>query len=193
MAFTLICYYTKNSEYEKSANLLYAAATALGVQCYFLGIDDRGSWGKNTEYKAEFVLDCLGALDTDIAYTDADSMIHAYPSLFENVMDCDMLVRCQNFPWHKNEFLSGTFCLRNTPEVKRMVQEWVKQVLMGKTVRNDSRTWEQYKMGRAIMSSGIKWKQLPVEYICFDLIEGAEGKVESPVITHYQYSRKYAK
>ena len=74
-----------------------------------------------------------------------------------------------------------------------MVREWGKLVFMGKTVRSNPSTWEQYHMGRAIISTGINWKQLPVEYICFDHIEKTEGKISSPVITHYQYSRTHAR
>ena len=62
MEFILIAYYTTGSVYEESAMALLESAKKLNVQTHFLGISDRGGWGKNTEYKPYFVRDAMLAL-----------------------------------------------------------------------------------------------------------------------------------
>jgi hypothetical protein len=181
------------SIYEQSAIELEKKAAALGLSCHVLGIPDRGDWCRNTEYKPFFVRDCMGRFpDKDIAYTDADSEIHRYPSLFDSP-NADALVRIQDFAWRKAECLSGTFFLRNNEKCKAMVHTWINKVSAGKTVRSKPETWEQHRLGEALRESGVDWAQLPHEYVYFDHIEKAEGRVEFPVFTHKQYSRKQLK
>jgi len=190
MGFVLVAYATKNSIYEKSLALLIAAAEKLGVQSYFELISDKGGWEKNTEYKPYFVKDCMTKFpDCNIAYTDADSMIHAYPILFDSTQS-QALIRKQDFPWRKNEFLSGTFFLKNCEQCANAVNIWINKVAAGKTVRSKPETWEQFHLGRALSEACVNYEQLPHDYIYYDHIERVEGKVEKPVITHMQYSRK---
>lgn len=191
MPFILASYYTENSIYATAAASLVSSAEKLGVRCYSLGIPDRGGWCENTEYKPYFVRDCMRMFpDHDIVYTDADSMLHSYPSLFDDT-DAEILIRRQVFPW-RTEFMSGTFFMRNNEDCSRVVDSWINKVAAGKTRRVRPDTWEQYHLGQAIVESGMEWKQLPHEYIYFDHIERVEGHVENPVFTHMQYSRKTA-
>lgn len=188
--FKLVAYYTRNSIYEKSAIRLGEAAAALGVDCMIHGIDDRGGWCANTEYKPEYVLKCMVEYPGfDIAYTDADSMIHSYPALFDNP-SADIIIRRQNFKWRQNEFMSGTFFVKNNEAGLGVVKSWAAKVAAGKTLRAKPDTWEQYRLGEAILESGVPYAQLPHEYIYFDHIERAEGFVKNPVFTHMQFSRQ---
>lgn len=193
MGFILVAYATRNSIYEESLKQLMDAADKLGVRSYFQLINDRGGWGKNTEYKPHFIKHCMEQFhDCDIAYTDADSILHSYPELFDST-EAEALVRKQDFPWRKNEFLSGTFFLRNTERCRLAVGLWINKVEAGKTVRSKPETWEQYHMGRALDEAAVEYRQLPHWYIYYDHMERAEGVVENPVITHMQYSRKICK
>lgn len=191
MEFVLVAYYTMNSMYERSAMELKAASDALGIRSFLKAIPDMGGWCKNTDYKPVFVRDCMAAFpECDIVYTDADSIIHRRPELFYEVPEgIDAIIRVQDFPWRKNECLSGTFFLRNNEGCKRMVNLWINKVVSGKTQRSDPSTWEQHRLGEAVAQSGINRMQLPHQYIYFDHIERVEGKVEHPVITHKQFSR----
>lgn len=190
MGFILVAYYTYGSIYENSAMLLQSAATALGVSCHVKGIRDLGGWCKNTSYKPKFIRDCMFEFaGYDIAYTDADSMIHAYPSLFDETT-ADVVIRKQDFPWRQNEYMSGTFFLRNSEKCAAMVSSWIDKTNSCETMRRKPETWDQALLGRAIVESGIQCEQLPHSYIYYDHIEQIEGKVENPVFTHMQYSRK---
>ena len=190
MGFVLVAYYTANSIYKDSAMLLLDAARKLGILAYAEEIPDQGGWCENTNYKPQFIKKCMNMFpDYSIAYTDADSMIHSYPTLFDST-NANILIRCQNFPHRKNEFMSGTFLIRNNQECRNIVESWINKVESNVTTRENPMSWEQYRFGEAILESGIAWSQLPHDYIYFDHIERAEGKVESPVITHMQYSRR---
>lgn len=192
MNFILVAYYTLGSIYEKPAKALMDAAEELGVECVIKVIPDLGGWCQNTDFKPTLVKDVMLEFpDKNIVYTDADSMLHRYPVIFD-CPDADVIVRKQDFPWRKNEFLSGTFFMRNNEQCRSLVDSWINKVKSGKTVRTQPETWEQYHLGRALEESGIKYAQLPHEYIYFDHIAKAEGKVENPVFTHMQYSRKTA-
>lgn len=189
MAFVLVAYYTIGSIYEKSALELEAAAAGLGVDVRVYGVRDMGDWCANTNYKARFFLDrMLEFPGADIAYTDADSMVHRYPALFDEPT-ADVIIRKQDFPWRKNEFLSGTFFMRNNETCRGIVESWINKVRIGKTSRKIPESWEQYHLGRAIVESGVEYAQLPHDYIYYDHIENAEGHVEFPYITHKQFSR----
>jgi hypothetical protein len=189
MAFVLVAYYTKGSVYEKSAMELEAAALKLGIDVRVYGVPDMGGWCENTNYKARFFLDrMLEFPGADIAYTDADSMVHRYPVLFDDP-PADVVIRRQDFPWRKEEFLSGTFFMRNNETCRRIVESWINKVRTGRASRNKPESWEQYHLGRAIVESGTDYAQLPHDYIYYDHIEKAEGHVECPYITHKQFSR----
>lgn len=190
MGFILVAYYTAGSIYEESAMKLMKSAEKLSVPCAFEKILDRGSWGKNTEYKPTFIRDCMIKYpNCNIAYTDADSMIHEYPILFDDPL-ARLIIRKQDFRWRKNEFMSGTFFMRNDVDCRMIVDSWINKVAMGETVRSNPQTWEQYHLGQAILESGIEWLQLPHKYIYYDHIEHAEGFEANPVFTHMQFSRK---
>lgn len=189
MGFVIVAYYTKGSVYEKSAMELEAAALALGVDVRVYGVDDMGGWCQNTDYKARFFMDrMLEFPGRDVAYTDADSTVHRYPALFDEPT-ADIIIRRQDFPWRKGEFLSGTFFMRNNENCRSVVEHWINKVRTGKTSRINPASWEQYHLGRAIVESGMEYAQLPHDYIYYDHIENAEGHVEFPYITHKQFSR----
>ena len=191
MGFVLVCYYTIGSVYEAPAKALENKAKERGVKCHVRGISDRGGWCENTDFKPVFISECMRDFNDDIAYTDADSVMHAYPSLFDSPA-ADIIIRKQDFRWRKGEWMSGTFFMRNCETNARVVEEWASRVSASKTTRNNPRTWEQHHLGSAIESCGASWSQLPAEYICFDHIEQEVGKIANPVFTHMQYSRKTA-
>lgn len=189
--FILVTFYTFGSAYEAPAKALVETAKSFGINAYAECVQDRGGWCRNTELKPHFVRRCMSMFpDADIAYSDADSILHAYPSLFD-APPADITIRRQDFPWRSGEWLSGTFLLRNTPATAAMVDSWASRV--GDTVRSKPETWEQAHLGRAILESKISVSQLPPEYVCFDLIERVVGKIESPVFSHMQYSRRNEK
>lgn len=193
MGFILVAYYTEGDMYQESAAMLKSAAESLGIACEFVGIPSRGSWGRNTEYKPFFIKQCLEKFkDVDIAYTDADSMVHRYPDLFDNPT-ADIIIRKQDFPWRKNEFMSGTFFMRNTDSCMEVVNAWCGKVSSNETIRSKPETWEQHRLGQALVETGVAFSQLPHEYIYYDHIENIEGHVENPVFTHKQFSRKICK
>lgn len=190
MKFIIVAYYTNNSIYESASDKLAFAANKLEIPHYIYGIPSRGGWCENTEYKPYFVRECMDEFPyMNIIYTDADSVVCKYPVLFDNP-DADVIIRKQDFPWRKNEFMSGTFFLRNNDACKKMVDTWIQYVEAGKTVRSKPETWEQAHLGRAIVDSGVNYAQLPHDYIYYDHMEQIEGKVDEPVFVHMQYSRK---
>jgi len=193
MGFVMVVYYTVNTPYEASALKLKSQMDALGVMSHFKAITSLGRWEENTNYKPEFVRNCMAEFaDYDIVYTDADSELHAYPALFDSPDLPQFVIRKQDFPWRKNEFMSGTFFVRNNQDTAKALGVWHGKVAAGRRecARGRPHTWEQHHLGAAIVESGLPWMQLPKEYIYYDHIEQIEGKCDNPVITHKQFSRR---
>lgn len=189
MKFILVSYYTPGGIYEESALKLGAAAMSIGVDFRAYSVPDMGGWCANTDYKARFVLDrMLEFPDRNVAYTDADSLILRYPELFDEP-EADFLIRRQDFPWRKGEFLGGTFLVRNGVAARNTVELWVDKVNDGSSRREDPTSWEQYRFGQAILESGASWKQLPHGYVYYDHTEQIEGRLEEPYFAHKQFSR----
>lgn len=180
----IISYYTKNTLYQDLAKRLTASLDRLHIVYDIEGIDDLGSWQKNTYYKAKFIRRKMEEHpDRDIVFIDCDAIVWEYPELFKN-LDCDLAVHY--FQWKGKEYASnGTLFIKNNEQMRGFVDEWIAE--------NENRimtnVFEQ-KVMQDLMASE-KWasilniKKLPKEY-CYivDLM-----KVGKPVIHHFQASR----
>jgi len=156
-----------------------------------------GNWKANTDYKPEFILDCLDGM-WDVVITDVDSVIHSYPTLFDEIPP-QYDIAAHTFRWDlhygrpedegKTELLSGTLYLRNNEKVKKLVKKWIELL--------PKHSWEQQALQEAIkLSPDIKVYDLPREYCyinsCPPRINGGKVAVpiENPVIEHFQASRE---
>lgn len=191
--FLVIAYYTENTPYEALAANLKNSLQHFGIAHHIEGIEDLGSWEKNTHYKAYFIKKCLSDRNQDLLCVDVDAVFKAYPDLIPT-LDCDIAYRTENFRWRSDEALSGTIFLRNNDKVKRMVDRWIELNEATPAERMKPETWEQKNMQRAQREfSDIVYYNLPPEYTyIFDHTRTMFPNIR-PVIEHYQESRNINK
>lgn len=161
-----------------------------------------GSWERNTQYKAPFILEKL--LEGDpVVWTDADSRIRQYPSLFDE-LECDVAFfyltkeQVPEFKLPSNSILtqesvdrdgylqSGTMYFNYTPRAIELIRKWIS--LNDK----DHIQWDQWTLQSASEQiPGLAIQKLPPEYVWIDGISSAIFGPKKPVIEHLQASRKY--
>jgi hypothetical protein len=191
----VVGYYTVNTPYEQEANNLLESLNKLGINHDISGVKTLGNWQANTRFKAGFMLDMLIKHPSyRLLYVDVDAVVHKPLDLFKNY-SCDIAVRWQDFRWRKNECLSGTIYMENNERTKRICELWrdinVKE-------GNQSNRMEQWNLDTVINQMkeedpNFTYKNLPPEYtMIFDSMRGMYPNI-SPVIEHFQASRRFKK
>jgi len=192
----IISFYT--GHYEWDAKQLIKSMNKLGMSNYIVEYKDRiGSWERNTQMKARFILEKLQNEDA-VVWTDADSRIHQIPSLFDTIID-DIgifylpkeLAGEFTLPDHacikdvEYYLQSGTMYFKNNTRVIKLLERWIE------LNDEDPRQWDQWTLQKAIIESDVSITQLPPEYIWIDGISMQVYGNRIPVIEHLQASRKY--
>jgi len=182
----IVCgYYTLNTDYEDMAKDLIKTLETWNLDYDIRAIQNRGSWYTNMQYKPTFIRQIMEEYpDKNVVYLDCDAEVIQDPKLF-HYLTCDIAVHVLDHSKyarknHKPEMLSGTIFFRNTEGNRTLVDEWIR------ICRQNDRMWDQVALVKAI---GTKpFHNLPEEYcVIFDYMR----TVESPVIVHYQASRKF--
>ena len=183
--FIVVSYYTKGTPYQKEAVKLENSLMKHGIPYHIGAVPNRGSWQKNTHFKAIFIRNMLKEfIGVNIVFTDADSIFRTYPKLFEG-LDCDIAVHFRNWKHGQNELLSGTIYLANNEKVCQLIDDWIR------INRKNPIIWEQQNLQRAVNSRKhiLSLSYLPMEYCC--IFDDEKRKFCKPVIEHFQASRKY--
>ena len=179
----IVSYYTKKTGYEIQVNQLKTTLKRFNLENDVVGIPDRGSWHKNTYYKAQFIQRMMKKhCGRSILYVDADAKMRMNPVLF-NDFGCDFA--CY-FHAARKELLSGTLYFGNTKDARFLVDKWIEEDKLqpntGMPQKNLRAVFDRHK-------NKIKWKALPVEY-CMIYDSRSRYNV-NPVIEHFQLSRRY--
>lgn len=199
----VISYFT--DLYAWDAEQLLKSLARSGVSDY--SVERRpqlGSWERNTQYKAPFILEKLLEGDS-VVWTDADSRIRQYPSLFDS-LTCDVAFffltkeQVPEFELPSNSTLSresidrhgylqsGTMFFNNTPKSIALVEKWIS------INEQDHVQWDQWTLQTAIeLIPGLVVENLPPEYVWIDGISSAIFGSRKPVIEHLQASRRFKK
>ena len=187
--FLVIAYYTIGDRYETLSENLKRSCQDFNIDIFTKGINTKGSWEKNTHYKANFILECLETFSQDLLYVDVDALFRGYPDLFENI-DCDISYRTENFSWRKNEALSGTIYFKNNKKINNFVKKWIELNNSCPANRMIPETWEQKNMQRALdLFSDIKYYNLPPGYTYIVDHSRRLYPNEKIIIEHFQESR----
>ena len=175
-------YYTKGTGYEDQIKQLKATLRRFNLDNDIRGVDDMGDWYKNTYYKSQFVVETMKRHpDRAIVFVDADAKIRRSPVLF-NDYEYDFAFHLYN----KKELLGGTLYFKNNKGGRYMADKWLEidrerlTTLMPQ--KNLHAVFERCK-------DKINWKTFGIEY-CMIFDCRSRHKV-SPVIEHFQLSRKY--
>lgn len=180
--FLTCCFFT--DAYLTHAEHLRTSLTQTQTPHFIKHYPSRGYWEANTRIKPEFLLACLQRFpDRDIAYLDADSIVHAPLELFFNFPgDLGAFVSPPNSRL-SHRYLTGTLYLRNTAAVRSFVQDWI-DAQNGMVLGVD-----QDSFAAAIeRNPALVVTPLPESYVkIFDRGDTA------PVIEHFQASRRHVK
>jgi hypothetical protein len=191
--FTIISYFTP--EYSEVAHTyLMPSIQNFHLKSDVRRIDSRGSWQKNTSYKAEFVLQMLEMHKTNVVFLDCDATICSYPQLFHEIPEefniaCHILDRNK---WYGREYLnryellSGTALFRYCPEVLKVVEKWCEEC------KRLYQVWEQQLLQKVLEENNVKVYNLPISYAYINTLPDGSAplvKCEGPVIVHHQCSR----
>jgi len=186
MNFVVVAYYTKNTFYEDIIKVLENSLISLSIPYDIVGVENLGSWDKNTHYKPTFILSMLEKYNPkSVVYVDADAVFNKYPELFEK-LDCDIAIHCLDISkYQKNrkikELLSGTIFFKNSPKAINILTRWKDDC------RNHPSVWDSKLLTTIV---GDAYFNLPPEYCTiFDTM----SDVKDPVITHFQASRRVRK
>jgi len=185
----IVCaFYSKNTLYEEHSKKLIESLKKFNLPHDVIGIEDRGDWFANMQYKPIFLKTMLKKHHpSSVIYVDVDAIFYRYPSYFNKlhqeskvniavyVLDHSKFARKHCTP----EMLSGTIFLKNTKEANQIIDEWIEEC------KTDPKLWDQRAL--ATVLSKHNYHLLPAEYCTiFDYM----SSIKEPVIKHYQASRE---
>ncbi len=179
MNYRIVSFYTEDTPYEQEVQKLIASVNRFQLPSHIKGVKNLGSWEKNCQYKANYILDALHAFEENIVWVDADAVFMKAPVLFDT-LQCDI---GYHYLPHRQELLSGTLFVRNNEKMKQVVQQWIE-------VNATNNEWDQKNLqGIVEADAALKKEVLPMEYC--KIVNNRHQPTNNPVIMHYQASRRY--
>jgi tetratricopeptide (TPR) repeat protein/SAM-dependent methyltransferase len=178
----VICFYTKNTDYESAAQKLIASCERHHLDHRVVGLESRGSWEANCSLKSEFIHETWKASGRPVLWVDADAILHRPPNLVRGVTADFAIHRCRDW-----EFASGTLLFNKTPAAGVLLERWLARC------RRFPQVWDQVNLDLAweetIAVHPLESLWLPEPYCrIFDLHDGRSA--EAGVIEHFQASRQ---
>lgn len=180
MTYLVTSFYTENTPYEKEVRALLDSVRKLRIDALIEAVPNLGSWEKNCQHKARFLLDMLDRFPrTNLVWVDADAVFLKRPVLFET-LDCDLA-------YHQlekdRELLSGTLFVRNCLGSRQLLADWV-----ALNARNDE--WDQRNLQTLLeRRPSLNCYRLPAAYC--KIFDSQEQVTDDPVVVHYQASRRF--
>ena len=186
--FKIITLYTKHTPYEDEVEDWELCAKAIGVEYEIFAAESKGSWGRNTQLKARYILKAL--LDNpgkDIVWLDIDARIRQYPVFFVQTASD---ISCNVFSDHieKDSLNSATVFFKSGIPAISLVRTWV--TLNHEQVgRYGDQENLQIVLNEAIAADRIVWENLPQSYA--KIFDRESHQWAEDVIVQYQASRRY--
>jgi hypothetical protein len=183
----VISHYTTGTGYTQEVLKLIASLEKWNLRYDIEAIEPLGAWRVNSNYCSRSVQKMLARYpEDDILRVDADAVFQRFPDLFlSDEFSGDIAAHVHDFRWHRNELLGGTIFFRNTANVRRLVDRWAYECMEHRpSERNPDLLQEIIKSGQF----NVQFAELPPEYCkIFDIMRD----VQSPVIEHFQASRRF--
>ena len=182
----VISFYTKNTPYEDEAQDLIASCEKFGLEYEIDAIDSKGSWGKNCNFKSEFILEKLTKLKRPVLWVDSDAVFVKYPKELKNLSADFALCMVPNAPdEHPCKMITGTIYVNYTPTSIEHLKEWI-EACPGYL---DEQMPDQMALKDILLKGKAKVHDLSVPYFTtYDLI-GVGIYAQEAVLVHFQASR----
>ena len=194
MAFpVIISFYTKGTPYQLEVHNLIESCKRFQLETAIEGIESFGPWDLNCAFKPFFILKKLEELKKPILWVDADGVFMRKPT-WQEAFNAELSVRIepdldQN---HSSKVISSTVYVNYSSEAKELLQRWIfhsKKILFDQNRKVEF--WDQVALRDAIFENPENVRPIPLAYAkIFDHLTDCQ-KVESPVIEHYQASRRF--
>ena len=187
---TVISYFTVDTPYEAEAEVLKLSLESVGYSYIVCGVKGLGSWQKNTQLKAHFILTMLEEQPGQpLLYLDVDAIMVQPPTLLDDLKADIAAVHFRK----RSEFLSGTIFLGNTPICRHIVKEWIKiNEQFPETLPNGKLAWDQRTLKMAIdKTEAVDYVELPQEYTWITELTQKYAPELSPVIMHTRGAKRF--
>jgi hypothetical protein len=190
MRWTAVTFFTTGTGYEREVGRLVGSAAAFNVPLCAYPCPSRGSWRANLNYKSAIILRAMDDFPgKDIVFIDADAVIRAYPSDFDILSETREydLAACffSGSKLEKDELLSGTLWVANSPAGRKIVSEWHEIGRRNPLLRHQ----KALSVALHTKCRDARVWRLKREYTRIFDHPGMKGVV--PVIEHFQASRRY--
>lgn len=186
----VIAYYTRDTPYAGEAEHLKLSLEAVGYSFRVVGLDNRGSWQKNTQMKAEFIHEMLQCFpNMPLLYLDVDAVM-IIPAPILDGLKAD--IAAVHFA-KQSELLSGTLFLGNTSKCNEIVDRWIRiNHDHPKTLPNGKQAWDQRTLQLAInRTDGVNFVELPQEYTWITELTQRHAPGLQPVIMHTRGAKRF--
>ena len=186
----VIAYYTVNTPYEDEAEVLKLSLESMGYSYVVCGVDNLGTWQKNTQYKSLFIKYMLEKYEGQpLLYLDVDAVMIQAPVILDNLKADIGAVHFAG----KNELLSGTIYLGNTKQCRRMVNKWIYLNEQHPVkLPNGKDAWDQRTLALAIKKiQALIYVELPQEYTWIVELTQKHCPGLSPVIMHTRGAKRF--
>jgi len=183
-----ISYFTYGTVYEQFANSLMYQLESLKLSYDIIGIDDKGSWVKNEQYKPWFILEKIKQYpNRKLVFIDIDSTIFKLPDFFFKI-NSDLGIR---FDTNNNEkVFTSTIFLESNQRTKRFFEDWTNLTKIDGSIKYLSRNTFYFALKTFIKKEQLKIINIPPEY-CYDLYEMKKSFPNlSPIILNKKTSKK---
>jgi hypothetical protein len=192
----LISYYTIGTSYEKEIRKLINSLSNHEIDYCIFGKKPLGTWRENLNYKSETILQAFKMFpNKDIVFVDSDAIINRYPSIFDELSNDEFYNIGAAFHNYRQStgpgsLLSGTLWFKNNNMTQAIVNRWHKKGLQKKDIRHQHCL--RLAIEETMMDGNLLFVyRLPTAYTY--IFDYNYGKIISPVITHYQASRRLKK
>lgn len=190
----VIAYYTEGTAYKQEADRLKASLEDVGLDYEITPVKNLGSWQLNTRYKATFIREQIekNLNGEPLLYLDVDAVVKEYPHELENIKE-SIAVRFEDFPWQKNNCLSGTILIKPNVSMIRLCKDWE---LKNHLTKDENKNLEQDNLGELLNEycfnypDHFNYKILDVEYCFIFDIHKKMYPNKQPIIEHLQASRR---
>ena len=183
--FLIISFYTRDTPYELEAQRLITSLKRFNLPFHVEEVENKGSWVKNCNFKAEFCKNMLKSSEVPIVWLDCDAEVCSYPHLFNDLSNYDLAVATSHKPSNPGEILSGTLFFNKTDGAELVLDCWVRECGC-----NEGR-WDQKNLQKVLTDcqNQIKVFDLPPNYA--KIFDNRSTLAEEAVIIHWQASRRY--
>lgn len=186
----VVSFFTPKNIYQKMAERLIESCNKFNLPYDIRQVEDRGSWVKNCNYKASFIMDCISKHDKKVVWVDADGRFGRYPELLDKTtasfgvraepggptrkqVDRDPISLPSNWPKNLGNiwFNSGTILFEPCESIRRMVTRWIE---LGQEYPTN---WDQWNLQQAWADIQPDTEWFPREYCQIDKLHGNRNAV----------------